>query len=320
MTASPITPMAAPGSTIPGAQHHRADVGGTSLHVVTAGSTGSTVLLVHGFPESWWAFHRLIPLLASAHRVVAVDLRGFGDSDIAGPDHDSATAAADLHALTGALGRGPVHLLAQDIAGGAAYRFAVEHPEVVRSLTAVEMGLAGFGLEGLGDITHGGSWHIGALAAPGIPELLFAGRERELLGEWAFPTMAVVSGAVTSADVDELARGYARPGGWAGAVGLYRSMLVEGPELRARAAVPLGIPALAVGGSGGRFTAATLEAVMAGPIASVQIDGVGHHVALEAPGPLADAVLAFLRGVDAGAGPRPAGPATPGGAAGSVGP
>ena len=150
--------------------HHTAQVNGATIHYVSAGETGTPILLVHGFPESWWAFHRLIPLLASSHRVIAVDLRGFGDSSTAEGDYDSATAAEDLHQLIGTLGLGPVHLTGQDISGGTVFRLAATHPEDVRSLTAIEMGLAGFGLEALGDITHGGSWHIGVLAAPRIAE------------------------------------------------------------------------------------------------------------------------------------------------------
>src|SRR6187549_2064363 len=102
--------------------HHRAPINDTTLHYVAAGTTGSPILLVHGFPESWWAFHKLIPLLAQTHRVFAVDLRGFGDS--ATGEADSATAADDLHALIGVLGVGPVHLTGQDISGGTVFRLA----------------------------------------------------------------------------------------------------------------------------------------------------------------------------------------------------
>ena len=281
--------------------HHRAALNGTELHYVTAGESGSPVLLVHGFPESWWAFHQVIPLLVRAHRVVAVDLRGFGDSHVAEEDHDSAVAAEDLHQLVAHLGLGPAHLLAQDISGGTAYRLATSHPEDVLSLTAVEMGLAGFGLEAFADVTHGGSWHIGVLTAPGgIAELLLTGHERELLGTWAFPSMTVVPDAVTDADVAELARGYARPGGWRGAIGLYRSMLTEGGEFQETARVrPLDVPALAVGAGGGPFTAETLRQVVRGEPTTAQLDGVGHYAALEAPGALADAVLRFLAATDA---------------------
>jgi pimeloyl-ACP methyl ester carboxylesterase len=105
---------------------------------------------------------------------------------------DSQTSAADLHKLVEKLETRPVHLTGQDISGGAVFRFAAKHPEDVLSLTAIEMGLAGFGLEKLADVTHGGAWHIGALAAPGIPEMLLVGREKEFLGDYAFPAMSLV--------------------------------------------------------------------------------------------------------------------------------
>ncbi|MEV0828886.1 hypothetical protein [Nonomuraea rubra] len=100
------------------------------------------------------------------------------------------------------------------------------------SLTAIEMGLPGFGLEALADVTRGGAWHIGVLAAPGIPELLLAGREREFLGQYAFPSMTAAPGAFTETDIEEFARTYSRPDGWRGAIGLYRSMLREGADIQ----------------------------------------------------------------------------------------
>src|ERR1700753_1314137 len=208
-------------ATIPGAPHRSVDVNGTTLHYVRAGTEGSPILLVHGFPETWWAFHKVIPGLARGHQVVAVDLRGFGDSANGPGRYDSATAAEDLHQLIRHLGLGPVHLTGQDISGGTVFRLAAAHPEDVLSFTGIEMGLAGFGLEALADVTHGGSWHIGVLAAPGVPDLLLAGREREFLSQLVFPALTVVPGAITGADIGEFARTYARPGGWRGASGLY---------------------------------------------------------------------------------------------------
>src|ERR1700689_93608 len=188
------------GATVPGVTHHHMEVNGTRLHYVSAGTSGSAILLVHGFPETWWAFHRLIPLLATTHRVFAVDLRGFGDSSHESGAYDSATAAEDLYQLIGHLGAGPVHLTGQDISGATVFRLAATHPEDVLSLTAIEMGLPGFGLEMLAGVTHGGTWYIGVLAAPGIPEMLLAGREREFLGQFAFPAMSATPGAITDAD------------------------------------------------------------------------------------------------------------------------
>ncbi len=280
-------------------RHDTVAVNGTELHVVSAGDHGSPVLLVHGFPESSHAFHRVIPLLSHRHRVFAVDLRGFGRSAVAGPDHTSATATEDLRLLLEHLDLGPVHVTAQDVAGGPVHRLAATEPGLVRSLTAIEMGLPGFGLEDFADVRNGGSWHIGALAAPGIAELLLSGREREVLARWAFPSMTLVEGAVTDADLDEFAGGFARPGGWNGAAGLYRSLLADGEELRALAAQrPLRMPTLAIGAGGGPFTAMTLEQVAEGPVRQVVLDGVGHYAALEAPERVAEELLAFWADVD----------------------
>jgi pimeloyl-ACP methyl ester carboxylesterase len=109
-----------------------------------------------------------------------------------------------------------VHLTGQDISGGTVFRLAASHPQDVLSFTAIEMGLAGFGLEGLADVAHGGAW---LLAAPGIPEMLLAGREREFLGQYAFPAMTAVQTAITATDIEEFARTYSRPDGWRGAIG-----------------------------------------------------------------------------------------------------
>jgi pimeloyl-ACP methyl ester carboxylesterase len=204
-----------------------------------------------------------------------------------------------LHQLIEQLDVGPVHLTGQDISGGVVFRLASADPHDVLSLTAIEMGLAGFGLEALADVTHGGTWHIGALVAPGIPEMLLAGREREFLGQFAFPAMTAVPGAITDTDLDEFVRTYSRSDGWRGAIGLYQSMLREGDEIKALAETrALRVPVLAVGAGGGQFTVATLSAAVTADVAAVALDGVGHYAAMEAPDRLAKAILDFLTGVD----------------------
>lgn len=288
------------GPLLPGITHHYADVNGARLHYVAAGTNGSPVLLVHGFPETWWAFRKLIPLLAAGHRVFAVDLRGFGDSDNKPGQYGSATSAEDLHLLIEHLGVGPVHLTGQDISGATVFRLATAHPQDVLSLTAIEAGLPGFGLERLADVTQGGAWYIGVLAAPGVPEALLAGHEREFLEQLVFTPLCATPGAVTGDDIDEFVRTYSRPGGWRGAAGLYQSMLWEGADIKSLAqSRGLTAPVLAVGAGGGAFTAGTWSQAASAEISSVALDGVGHYVAMEAPGELAKALLEFTASVDA---------------------
>lgn len=286
-----ITPA---GATIVGATHHLTEVSDVQLHYVSAGSTGSPILLVHGWPESWWAFRHLIPLLADTHQVIAVDLRGFGDSSNAEGTYDEDTMAGDLHDLVDELGLGPVHLVCQDISGGLAFRFAATHPDEVLSFTAIESTLAGFGLEALADVNNGGSWHVGFLGTPGVPELLLPGHERELLADWAYPTMTASDDAVTEADIDEFCRTYARPHAWRGTAGLYQSLFTDGGKTKDLAgAQPLAVPVLTVDAASYPFTEHTFQQVTDGPISAVRIQGVGHLVAQEAPDRLATEILGF---------------------------
>src|ERR1700735_2855915 len=287
-------------ASLAGGTDHYGKINGTELHYAGAGTEGSPVLLVHGFPETWWTFRKLIPLLAASHHVYAVDLRGFGDSNNGPGAYDSKTSAEDLHLLIEQLKVGPVHLTGQDISGATVFRLATSHPEDVLSFTAIEMGLPGFGLEKLADVTHGGTWHIGVLAAPAIPEMLLAGREREFLGQFAFPAMSATPGAITDADIDEFVRTYSRPNGWRGAIGLYRSMLEEGDELATVVAGhKLNTPVLAIGAGGGELTFATMSHVSTDPVRSVTLEGVGHYAALEAPDQVAHALLDFFSHVEA---------------------
>ncbi|MFD9270467.1 alpha/beta fold hydrolase [Streptomyces goshikiensis] len=162
MTSSFVTASPA----VAGVTHHTAEVNGTTLHYVSAGDTGSPILLVHGWPESWWAFRDVIPLLAATHRVFAVDLRGFGDSGIADGDHDLATMAEDLHRLVAHLGVGPVHVTCQDISGGPVFAFAATHPGDVLSFTGVETTLPGVRL---GDAGRREERRLLARGIPGRP-------------------------------------------------------------------------------------------------------------------------------------------------------
>jgi len=291
-----ITP---PGATIAEVTHHLVDVNDTRLHYVSAGETGSPIVLVHGWPETWWAFRKLIPLLARTHRVYALDIRGFGDSAAADEAWEEQLVAEDLRHLVDHLGVGPVHLLCQDISGGVAFRFAATHPDDLLSFTAIESSLVGFGLELLADVNGFGSWHVGFMGALGMPSLLLPGRERTLLADWAYPLMSGTEGAVSEEDLDEFVRTYSRANGWRGTESLYRAIFTDKGATAALAREhPIALPVLAVDGPNAPFTANSFRAVSSGEFTAVHIEGVGHLVAQEAPEKLAAAMLDFIAGVD----------------------
>ena len=129
-----------------GAASRYATVNGVKLHFVTAGS-GDPVLLVHGWPETWYAWRKIIPVLAPRFTVIAPDMRGYGDSERPSGGYDKVTVATDLHKLIQSLGFGRVHLVAQDMGGPVGYAYAASFPADVHDFVFIESAIPGFGLE-----------------------------------------------------------------------------------------------------------------------------------------------------------------------------
>jgi pimeloyl-ACP methyl ester carboxylesterase len=135
MTASPAPP------DIPGAEHRfaeiqTADAGPLRVHYAEAGE-GPPLLLLHGWPQHFWCWRRVIPLLAGDHRLICPDLRGFGWSDAPGRGYDNETFAADAVALLDALELGQVGVIGHDWGGFTSFLLALHHPDRVRALLAI---------------------------------------------------------------------------------------------------------------------------------------------------------------------------------------
>jgi pimeloyl-ACP methyl ester carboxylesterase len=117
--------------------HRVVPANGIALHVAEAG-TGPLVLLLHGFPQFWWAWHQQLTDLASAgFRAVAVDLRGYGGSDKPPRGYDAPNLAADMAQLVNSLGESDAMVVGTDLGGLLAWTMAARHPRVVRSLAIV---------------------------------------------------------------------------------------------------------------------------------------------------------------------------------------
>jgi pimeloyl-ACP methyl ester carboxylesterase len=123
---------------LPGPWTHRAvSANGIRLHVAECGE-GPLVVLVHGFPEFWWSWrHQLTALAGHGYRAVAVDLRGYGDSDKPPRGYDLWTLAGDVAGLIRALGESRAHVVGHDWGGLVAWTLTALHPLRVESLTVL---------------------------------------------------------------------------------------------------------------------------------------------------------------------------------------
>jgi len=298
--------LAAPADVPPSAVEERdTQANGIGMHYAIAGTgAGLPVVLLHGWPETSYAWRKLMPMLAArGHQVVAPDLRGFGGSDKLPGGYDTRTMAEDVHQLVQGLGLRRILLVGHDMGMAVAYAYAAAYPEEVDRLVLMEMVVPGFGSDELAQ----NLWHFGFNKAPALPEALIAGREQVWL-EYFYTRSATVPEAISAADVQHYVRAYAAPGAVAGSLGIYRALDVSAEQNRAALAVhgKLQTPVLAIASAHvvGERTLASVRAVVAN-VETVLLDACGHFIAEECPGELDARLAAFFTNRTAdGSGPN----------------
>ena len=231
-----------------GFQHHHADLGDVRLHYVTAGS-GFPVVLLHGWPQSWYEWRHVMPDLASTYRVIAPDLRGLGDSTRPLDGYDKKTVGNDVWRLLQRLGIDAFFLVGHDWGGPTAYAIAAAHPDAVRRLVILDVAIPG---DGSPNISQGGRrWHHAFHQTPDLPEALVAGREDLYLG-WFYRTYGHRPDAIPEADIAEYLRVYRQPGALRAGFAYYRAIprdIADNEAIAARFKLPM--PVLALGGDSG---------------------------------------------------------------------
>jgi len=273
--------------------HHTAQVNGTRLHYVTAGE-GPPVMLLHGWPQTWYEWRHVIGLLAGEYQVVAPDLRGFGYSAKPAAGYDAATMAADLEALNDHLGLRDVTVLGHDWGAVFGYVYAAKTPGQVRALGIVEMALPGVGVmeQAMAPQPQGNFlWHMGFQSVPDLPELLIAGKEKPYL-RWFFEHFAYDPGAITAADLDVYTDAITQVGALRAGLAVYQDFFTTADQVTALAKTPLEIPVRAYGGPAclGAATLASVQAVAPAAQGGV-IERCGHWAAEERP----DVVASIIR-------------------------
>jgi pimeloyl-ACP methyl ester carboxylesterase len=274
---------------------HYVDTGDLRQHVVTGGH-GPPLLLVHGWPQTWYAWRLVMPALARGFSVVAPDQRGRGLSDKPGDGYDSASLAGDLSALMDALGHARFAVAGHDIGMWIGYALAADYPGRVNRLAVAEAAMPGvsvspplFGPSEANDRL----WHFAFNRLADINERLVAGREEIFFGfQFAVKAASKLPDEAIRHYVDAIA---AHPDALRGSFAAYRALDVTIAQNQQRMARRLTLPVLAIGGSEGYGeTAANTMKLAADEVQSVVIDGCGHYCLEEAPEAVVDALATFL--------------------------
>jgi pimeloyl-ACP methyl ester carboxylesterase len=153
-----------------GVEHHYVDVRGARLHVAELGDpAGPPVLLVHGWPQHWWSWRSLMPLLADRYRVLALDLRGFGWSEATPRGYRKQELADDVAGVLDALQIERVNLVGHDWGGVVGFLVCLDHTARVERYVAMNTGHVWPVLELRGVPKQLGAMaYQGLLASPGL--------------------------------------------------------------------------------------------------------------------------------------------------------
>jgi pimeloyl-ACP methyl ester carboxylesterase len=296
----PAEEMASPDRALPelpGVEHRFIDVDGLRTHVAIAGR-GDPVVLLHGWPQHWWQWRQLIPVLAERHLVICPDLRGLGWTQAPADGYRPAVMADDVTGLLDRLGVTRFGLIGHDWGGAAGYLLALRQPQRVTRYIAVNT-VNPFLRPTPRTLLNGRRlWHILANCVPRL-----AGRT---IPSWALRHWAYRSAALSPEDRAIFLAQFAEPARVRATVRYYRNLLTReiplllaGQYRWARLTVPTLVlagdrdpllPVSQLSGLGARATDLRLNL----------IEHAGHFPATEAPDLFAERVLRFL---DAGASP-----------------
>jgi len=276
--------------TLPGFKEGSADVNGVHLHYVEGGS-GSAVVLLPGWPETWWAWHKVMPALARHHRVIAVDLRGMGASSMPAGGYDKKTMAADVAALVRHLGLGKATVIGHDIGSQVAYAYAVNFPQATDKVVLIDVPHPDQSLyswpilpqaDTFGDKiddAHPFAWWFAFHQVKGLPEELLEGRQYKEQ-EWFFRYLLKDESAIDARDRAVYRKAYASREAIRAGNAWYQAFPQD--ILDDKTYGKLTMPVLAIGGPGYGW----LEAVLTPKTTKLKLvkaEGSGHFVQEEKP-------------------------------------
>jgi pimeloyl-ACP methyl ester carboxylesterase len=263
--------------------HHIASVNnGTQIHYVIGGQ-GPPVVLLHGWPETWYAWHKVMPDLAQNYTVIAPDLRGLGDSSKPPTGYDGKTVAEDIHQLVTQLGFRTIFLVGHDIATWVAYPYAAEHPTEVEKLVIMEVPPPGF------FPPRPLPWWLYFQQTPDVPEALVQGKEMEYLS-WFYHNLAYNPSAITQEAINEYVSHYSAPGGMRAGFEYYRAFAEDAIQNQNYSQTKLPMPVLALGagyipafGGISNPTAVLGMQQLAENVTGIIVPNSGHFMAEEQP-------------------------------------
>ena len=277
--------------------HHFTRVNGIRLHYVLVGS-GPPLYLLHGYPQSWYMWRKMIPLLAGQFGLVIPDLRGYGDSDKPRDGYDKRTMAADIRELARHLGHEKFGMVGHDRGGRVAHRYALDHGETLTGVSVLDIVPTRTVFERTDQRLAAGYWHWFFFQVPDLAELLIGAAPeatlRYFFRAWSGDPLAIEEEAVR-----EYLRAFLLPGTIRASLEDYRAGATIDLEHDAdhdtrKIAVPLQVIWGGMGKMDALFDVLQTWREKADHAEGQVIEKSGHFIPEETPEPLAELLIGFF--------------------------
>lgn len=276
-----------------------ASVNGVRLRYVIGGQ-GDPLLLIHGWPQSWYEWNRIMPALAESYTVIVPTMRGVGDSEkpLGTDNYTKKVMAEDMHQLVQQLGFNSVKIAAHDIGAMVAYAYASQYPSKVEQLALLDAPLPGIDPFWTDLLTREDLflWHFGLNQTDDSRELVI-GNERAYLTRM-YTDFAYNQEAFREDEIDEFVRVYQGREALQGGFEWYRAFPIDAEDNREFAQTPLTMPVMAIGGEFalGGIMVPMLQTLVADPtqLRGGSLPNTGHWLLEEQPQQTLDSLQSFF--------------------------
>lgn len=285
---------------MPDFAHYYATIEGVRLHYVAGGNPqGEALLLLAGFPQSWYAWHKVMARLADRYYIIAPDLPGQGDSDKPQSGYDTQALAGKVSGLMQTLNVERYYLAAHDVGAWVAWPCALLYGQQVLKLALLDAGIPGVTLPEALPVTPDKAWktwHFAFHLLPDLPEALISGRE-EIYLEWFLRRKTASPMAFSDADLSEYVRLLKQNGALRAGLAPYREVTLSAAQNRSLSEQgKMTLPLLAISADQGSIAdMAEPLRQFADNVTGIRIAHSGHFIPDEQPQALSEALAAFFR-------------------------
>ncbi|MCO6146833.1 alpha/beta fold hydrolase [Flavobacterium sp. NRK1] len=279
---------------LPGFSNKYAEVNGTNIHYVTGGQ-GEPLVLLPGWPQTWWAYHKILPSLFEKYHVIVVDIRGMGSSDTPHDGYDKKNMAKDILELITSLGYSKVCIAGHDIGANVAFSFATNYETYTSKLIMLDTPHPDENMYKLPMLPVGMPvypWWVAFNQVKELPEILFDGRYH-LLQDWIFDSMLLNKSAINDHDRQIYAYHYNKKENIRAANAWYQAFIQDIEDIKKYGRIK--IPIAAIGSKAGCEMLTYCLAPFSDSVVVKEIKNSGHFIMEENPQQVVQAMFEFMQ-------------------------